>query len=248
MTSLTLLLLSALHFSTTLFLQIKLYFQLHFQPCHSYYNGMKSYFIVPLWNSEWTRTLISTQELCNLVKVKTELILNNPSLMEKIAEHLGKWYAYQVEGEKQCYSRVLKKQTMNAVCITNEKIQDGEEDFATLSPWTLGEGICRAAQMHSSLLPTIRCFLEMAFKGLWFFDLLVTPSQELTCKLNYSQRNWKFRKSQCVLQCLSQLEYKITGLEGAEGHASKCFQTLRTLQIFFFFFWLNVLGFFFTYF
>lgn len=55
---------------------------------------------------------------------------------------------------------------MNAVCITNEKIQDGEEDFATLSPWTLGEGICRVAQMHSSLLPTIRCFLEMAFKGL----------------------------------------------------------------------------------
>lgn len=118
-----------------------------------------------------------------------------------------------------------------------KKIQDGEEDFAIsmLSPWTLGEGICRVAQMHSSpLLPTTgACFLEMAFKRLWFLDLLVTPSQELTCKLNYLQRNWKFRKSQCVLQCLSQLEYKITGLEAAEGHANKCFQTLWALQIFF---------------
>lgn len=55
--------------------------------------------------------------------------------------------------------------------------------------WVRGFAMLHKCTVLLCYLASGACFLETALKRLRFFDLLVTPPQELTCKLNYSQRN-----------------------------------------------------------
>lgn len=89
--------------------------------------------------------------------------------------------------------------------------------WSDLSCWTEAQFSFATLQLGVSLL-------ETALKKLCFLLYLLHIPKESTCKLNYSQRNWKFVKSQHVLQCLNQLKYEETGLGDTTRHAKRCFQ------------------------